>query len=64
MKKILLEEENSIQNIAAGVVYSSRQRSRGAETDCLWWEHGYHNCTNEQFKRRLRVNRDTVIARV
>ena len=27
--------------------------------DCLWWQHGYHNGTNEQFKRRLRVNRDT-----
>ena len=38
---------------------AKRERSRGSETDCLWWEHGYHNCTNEQFKRRLRVNRDT-----
>ena len=33
MKKILLEEENSIQNIAAGVVYSSRQ----SETEKVPW---------------------------
>ena len=33
MKKILLEEENSVQNIAAGVVYSSRQ----SETEKVPW---------------------------
>ena len=29
------------------------------QRDCLWWQHGYHNWTNEQSKRRLKVNRDT-----
>ena len=30
------------------------------QRDCLWWQHGYHNWTNEESKRRLRVNRDTL----
>ena len=29
------------------------------QRDCLWWQHGYLNWINEQFKRRFRVNRDT-----
>ena len=62
-RKILFEEENSIQNIAAAVVCSSTKEQKGKgpveQRDCLWWQHGYHNGTNEQFKRRLRVNRDT-----
>ena len=39
---------------------AKRKRSRGAEIlSRLWWQHGYHNWTNEQSKRRLRVNCDT-----
>ena len=59
-------EENSIQNIIAGaVVCSSTKLERKGKApveqrDCLWWQHGYHNWTNEQSKRRLRVNRDTL----
>ena len=64
-RKILFEEENSIQNIiAAAVVCSSTKLEREGtsveQRDCLWWQHGYHNWTNEQSKRRLRVNRDTL----
>ena len=25
----------------------------------MWWQHGYANWTDKQFKKRLRVNRDT-----
>ena len=63
-RKILFEEENSIQNIAAAVVCSSTKLERKEkgpveQRDCLWWQHGYLNWINEQFKRRFRVNRDT-----
>ena len=62
-QKKLFEEENSIQNIPAAVVCSSTKERKGKgpvdHRDRLWWQHGYHNGTNEQFKRRLRVNRDT-----
>ena len=27
--------------------------------DTVWWQHGYANWTDKQFKKRLRVNRDT-----
>ena len=30
------------------------------ERDCPWWQHGHLNWINEQSKRRLRVNRDTL----
>ena len=63
VRRILFEGENSIQSIAAAKVCSStKERKRQGPVehrDCLWWQHGYHNWTNEQFKRRLRVNRDT-----
>ena len=52
-RKILFEEENSIQNIAAAVVCSSTKLERKEkgpveQRDCLWWQHGYHNWTNEE----------------
>ena len=63
VRRILFEEENSTQSIAAAIVCSStKERKRKGpveQRDCLWWQHGYHNWTNEQFKRRRRVNRDT-----
>ena len=27
--------------------------------DTVWWQHGYANWRDKQFKKRLRVNRDT-----
>ena len=57
-RKILFEEENSIQNIAAAVVCSSTKLERKEkgpveQRDCLWWQHGYHNWTNEEVKKKV-----------
>ena len=30
-------------------------------SDTVWWQHGYANWTDNHFKKRLRVNRDTFI---
>ena len=42
------------------LIYKRAKRKAPMEQrDCLWWQRGYHNCTNEQSTRRLRLNRDT-----
>lgn len=60
----IIDNEEQFQKIAAAVVCSSCQKERKPKgpiekRNSQWWDYGYQNWTNNQFKKRLRVNRDT-----
>ena len=62
--KLILIEKQILQATpalaAASLLLKRRNRKRPNEArNSLWWENGYRNWTDEQFKKRLRICRAT-----
>ena len=62
--KRMFEPENSLMNFMlpfslANLAQDRKTRSRDEIRNKKWWEDGLQNWSESQFKKRLRVNRDT-----
>ena len=61
-KYILLENQNSLITplaVCASLVKERQPKGPDEERNTEWWENGYRQWTEEQFKKRLRVTRET-----
>lgn len=62
--KRMFEPENSLMNFMlpfslANLAQDRKTRSRDEIRNKKWWEDGLQNWSESQFKKRLRINRDT-----
>jgi hypothetical protein len=63
LRSSIIEDDGQFEKLAAAVVccFPKERKPKGPieERNSQWWDYGYRNWTNNQFKKRLRVNRET-----
>ena len=64
LKRSIIEDEGQLEKLTAAVVccFPKQRKPKGPieERSSQWWDYGFRNWTNNQFKKRLRVNRETL----
>ena len=63
LKTSIIEDEGQLEKLTAAVVccFPKERKPKGPieERSNQWWDYGFCNWDNNQFKKRLRVNRET-----
>ena len=63
LKTSIIEYEGQLEKLTAAVVccFPKERKPKGPieERSNQWWDYGFCNWTNNQFKKRLKVNRET-----
>ena len=64
LRRSIIEDEEQFEhliNAAVACCFPKERKPKGPieERNSQWWDNGYCNWTNNQFKKRLRVSRET-----
>ena len=64
LRRLVIEDEEQFEhliNAAVACCFPKEQKPKGPieKRNSQWWDNGYCNWTNNQFKKRLRVSRET-----